>query len=103
MTMMVRPAVLADAPMIAAIYNQGITERIATFETEPRAAEDLERQLRERGERYPTMVAELNGRIIAWAGTSPYSTRPCYAGIAEFSLYVDRAHRDMGVGRKTLA
>ncbi len=101
--MTVRMARPTDAPAITAIYNQGIGERIATFETEPRAAEDLERQLMERGERYPTVVTELNGEIIAWAGTSPYSPRPCYAGIAEFSVYVDRAHRGMGVGRSTLA
>ena len=33
-----RPATLADAGSIAEIYNQGIADRIATFETEPRTA-----------------------------------------------------------------
>jgi L-amino acid N-acyltransferase YncA len=103
MTVTVRMARPADTPTIAAIYNQGISERIATFETEPRTPEDLERRLVERGDRFPTVVAELNGRIIAWAGASPYSTRPCYSGIAEFSVYVDRDHRGIGVGRTTLS
>ena len=31
-----RPAVAADAGAICAIYNAGIAERVATFETEPR-------------------------------------------------------------------
>ena len=33
-----RAARLADAAAIAAIYNQGIADRIATFETKPRSA-----------------------------------------------------------------
>ena len=33
-----RSATLADAAAIAAIYNEGIADRIATFETEPRSA-----------------------------------------------------------------
>ena len=103
MTLTVRKARPTDAPAIAEIYNQGIAERIATFETEPRSAEELERRLEEHGERFPTVVAELDARVIGWAGASPYSTRPCYAGIAEFSVYVDRDHRGAGVGRATLS
>ena len=103
MTTVVRRARWGDAPAIAEIYNQGIAERIATFETELREAQDIERQLVERGRRYPTVVAELDGRVIAWAGASPYSARPCYVGIAEFSVYVDRNHRGMGIGQTTLS
>jgi len=36
-----RVATLADAPAIAEIYNQGIADRVATFETEPRAASQI--------------------------------------------------------------
>jgi phosphinothricin acetyltransferase len=50
-----RLATPADAAAIAAIHNQGIAERIATFETAPRSPEDLARQLGEKGGRYPTV------------------------------------------------
>jgi hypothetical protein len=53
-----RIATIGDAAGIARIYNQGIEERIATFETEPRSVEQLETQLREKGDRYPTVVVE---------------------------------------------
>ena len=36
-----RAATPADASAIAAIYNEGIADRIATFETEPRSATDI--------------------------------------------------------------
>ena len=41
--MSVRFATLDDAPAICTIYNQGIEDRIATFETRPRTAEDVAR------------------------------------------------------------
>lgn len=98
----VRLARTEDAAAIANIYNQGIEERIATFETEPRTAEQIEQQLREKGEKYPTVVVERDGELIAWASAGPYRSRPCYAGVAEHSVYVDRAARDAGAGRAAL-
>jgi len=99
----VRPAVAGDAHDIARIYNQGIEDRVATFETEPRTADAIAALLAERGDRYPTVVAMRDGRVVAWAGSSPYSGRPCYAGIAEFSVYTERDARGGGAGRAALA
>jgi L-amino acid N-acyltransferase YncA len=98
----VRPAGLADAAAIAAIYNQGIAERIATFETEPRSAQQIAGWLGERARRYPVVVAERGGAVVAWASVGPYSERACYAGVVEFSVYVERAARGSGAGEATL-
>ena len=91
-----------DAGAIAEIYNQGIEERIATFETEPRSPEAILASLDERGDRFPTVVAERDGQIVAWAAASLYRTRPCYAGIGEYSVYVHRAARGTGAGKIVL-
>lgn len=99
----VRRATAADAAAIAGIYNQGIAERIATFETAPRTAEQIAAQLTEKGDRYPTIVVECEGRIVAFAGAGPYRGRPCYAGVAEHSVYVGPAIRGRGAGRAALA
>lgn len=93
----------ADAAALAAIYNQGIAERIATFETQPRTAEQIAAQLAEKGDRYPTIVVESEGRIVAFASAGPYRSRPCYSGVAEHSVYVDPAARGRGAGRAALA
>ena len=66
-----RLATSDDAAAIAAIYNEGIADRIATFETEPRTAAQIAAQLRDKGNRFPTVVAEHDGRIVAWAGAGP--------------------------------
>ena len=91
-----RPARQDDAAAIAAIYNQGIEDRGATFETRPRTAEDV---LRWFDGRHPIVVVEDGGQIVAFASTSMYRPRDCYAGIAEFSVYVRREARGRGAGR----
>ena len=102
MEMAVRRAHLEDGAAIAAIYNQGIQDRLATFETDLRTPDDIAALLAERLPAHPAVVVESSGRIAAFAWTAPYSPRPCYAGIGEFSVYVDRALRGMGAGRLAL-
>lgn len=97
----VRHARLGDAAAIAAIYNQGIEERSATFETTPRAPADVAEWLAA-GARLPVLVATEDGAVRGWARIAPYSDRPAYAGVGEASAYVDRAARGRGIGRALL-
>jgi L-amino acid N-acyltransferase YncA len=92
-----------DAAAIAEIYNQGIEDRVATYETEPRSAGDQQAWLRSIAGRYPAVVAQIDGQIVGWAGAGPYRTRECYRGIGEFSMYVHRDWRRRGVGDLLLA
>jgi phosphinothricin acetyltransferase len=101
MNLSIREAAAGDADAIAGIYNQGIADRGATFETELRTAADMAAKLDQR-ERYPMLVAVDAQTVLGWAGLSPYRPRPCYAGIAEFSIYLDRAARGRGLGRLLL-
>ncbi|GGJ53613.1 arsinothricin resistance N-acetyltransferase ArsN1 family A [Deinococcus roseus] len=90
-----RVATLQDAPSIAEIYNQGIEDRTSTFETRPRSTADIEKWF---DGMHPIVVLEVQGEIKAFASTSGYRPRDCYAGIAEFSVYVDRASRGQKLG-----
>jgi phosphinothricin acetyltransferase len=97
--MTARPAKPQDAEAMARIYNEGIEDRVATFETRTRSAEDI------RGwfdGVHPIVVVEEDGKVIAFAATSSYRDRECYAGIAETSVYVARAFRRHGAGRVAL-
>lgn len=96
---LVRPARLEDAAVIARIYNQGIDDRIATFETDHRTTEDIAAWF---GTRFPVVVVTRRADIIAFASTSTYRPRACYAGIAEFSVYVAREARGFGAGRAAM-
>jgi L-amino acid N-acyltransferase YncA len=95
-----RPARHDDATAIATIYNQGIAERGATFETTPRCPEEMLARIAD--SRYPIHVAVIDDAVVGWAALSSYRARDCYAGIAEFSIYLDRNVRGRGIGRTLL-
>jgi phosphinothricin acetyltransferase len=101
--LVVRLARADDAESIARIYSQGVEERIATFETEPRTPQQIAAQLEAKGDVYPTVVVERDGQVIAWAGMSAYRARECYAGVGEHSVYADRSARRTGAGMAALA
>jgi len=73
---------------------------VATFETRPRSEQDV---LEWFDGRHPIVVVERDGQIIAFASTSTYRPRECYAGIAEVSVYVARNFRRLGAGRLALS
>ena len=96
----IRPAEPADAPAIAALYNLGISERQATFETRPRQPAEIGAWF-EPG--LPFIVAEDgDGRVVGFARVSPYSDRCVYEGVGEHGVYVGREARGHGVGRRLL-
>ena len=99
----IRTASVDDAAAIAEIYNQGIEDRVATYETKRRSAEDQRAWLQTIADSYPAVVAQIDGEIIGWAGAGPYRDRECYRGIGEFSMYVRRDWKRRGVGDLLLA
>jgi len=97
--MRARAATADDAPAIARVYNEGIADRVATFETRLRSADDVRAWF---DGVHPIVVVEEGDEIVAFAATSPYRPRDCYAGIAEVSVYVSRGARGRGAGRMAL-
>jgi L-amino acid N-acyltransferase YncA len=97
--MIARDATPDDAAAIARIYNQGIEDRVATFETRPRTAHDVRTWF---DGAHPVVVVEEGGEVVAFASTSSYRSRECYWGIAETSIYVAREARRRGAGRLAL-
>jgi L-amino acid N-acyltransferase YncA len=94
-----RPARVEDSADIARIYNEGIEDRVATFETELRTEQDVRRWF---DEGRTLVVVERDGRVWAYATAFAYRPRACYAGVREFSVYVARDARSHGYGRIAL-
>lgn len=95
----VRPATASDVDAITRIYNEGIADRVATFETRGRDATEIARWL---DDGLPLLVAERGGRVVGFARVAPYSPRPAYATVGEHAVYVAREARGLGVGRQLL-
>ena len=102
MEVSIRPAEPRDGDAVAAIFNQGIEERQATFETRPQSAAYFADGL-SGDAALPFLVAEeAGGRVVAWARLTPYSSRGYYSGVTEVSIYVERGARGAGVARRLL-
>jgi L-amino acid N-acyltransferase YncA len=101
--MNIRDATPDDAGAVAAIFNQGIEDRLATLETEFRTPAERRHWLEQRGPRHPVLVAVDGDEIRGWASLNPFNPRPVYDYVADFSIYVARAHRGAGIGSALLA
>ena len=78
---------------------------VATFETEPRSADDIARLLKERAARWPTVVVERNGAVIAGAGAGRAAMEALVAAYAQRVLHklVSRVFPENEASRKLLA
>jgi len=92
-----RTAERSDAAAITEIYNQGIADRVGTFETEPRSTDQIEAWFDEA--LAIVAVDDGAGQLVGYAVAHRYTDRCCYSGVGEFSVYVRRANRGQGVGR----
>jgi L-amino acid N-acyltransferase YncA len=98
-TLIARSATTADSESIAKIYNQGIEDRVATFETRLRSAAEVRTWF---DGVHPIVTVVSGDEVVAFASTSTYRSRDCYAGVAEFSVYVERSFRGRGAGRSAM-
>lgn len=88
----------AHAAAVLAIYQAGIDEGDATFETQAPAWPEFT-AARLAGHRY---VARTGADVLGWVAVSPVSGRCVYAGVVEHSVYVHPAARGQGAGRHLL-
>ena len=98
----IRDAALGDVPAITRIYNEGIRDRLATLETEERTPDERQAWLAARAERHPVLVAVRDGAVVGWGSLNSFSPRPAYDHVADFSVYVAREARGLGVGSALL-
>src|SRR3954466_11746297 len=93
----VRAAATGDAGAVAVIFNQGVEDRVATFETKSAGPDAMEAQIAARG---VFLAAERGDTIVGFARVTPYSDpHPYYAGVGEATLYIERSARGSGAGR----
>jgi L-amino acid N-acyltransferase YncA len=99
MSIRIGPMAAGHAAAVLAIYQAGIDEGNATFETQaPSWAGFTAAHLPDH-----RFVAMGEGLVLGWVAVSATSRRPAYAGVVEHSVYVDPGARGRGVARRLLA
>lgn len=95
----IEPMEAAHGREVLAIYQAGIDEGNATFETgAPQWDEFSAARLPEH-----RFVALDGDAVVGWVAVSSYSSRCVYAGVVEHSVYVHADARGRGVGSRLLA
>jgi len=98
----VRRAALGDLEAIRRIYNEGIEDRVATLDVEPKSPAEIDAWWRDRDESYAVLVATESAAVVGWASLNRFSHRCAHSAIADLSVYVARTHRGRGIGAALL-
>jgi len=89
----------SDFQAVLEIYKKGIETGNATFETTLPTADHWSRS----HHKFCRLVCINEGEVVGWTALSPVSTRPCYAGVAELSIYVRPDCTGRGIGSQLMA
>lgn len=87
-----------DWPAVRRIYAEGIATGIAAFETTVPNRASLDATWLP-DHRWVAELRDNPGEVVGWTTLAPVSTRECYAGVAESSIYVTERRRGRGIGK----
>jgi phosphinothricin acetyltransferase len=94
----IRPADVADAAGIVAVYRPYVTDSVASFETVPPDAAELARRM-VGAPRLPWFVACREGAVVGYAYAGAYRSRAAYRWSVDCSVYLAAGERGAGTGR----
>lgn len=97
---MIRIAHADDAAAIHDIYTPSVLRGVETFETALPGVAAMQERIMTRLQRYPWLVWEEAGRVLAYAYASRFRERAAYDWIAETSIYVHADARRRGIARR---
>lgn len=95
---MIRPVTTQDAASICAIYNYYIDNTVISFEYDPVSEEEMKQRIINTTAKYPWIVYEEQGEIIAYAYAGLWKTREAYKHVLEVTVYASHEMTKKGVG-----
>ena len=101
---LIRLARNEDAAGLAEVYRPYVEDSRISFEEQaPDATEMARRIVGDRPGLHPWLAAEENGRILGFAGSSPFRTRPAYRWSVETGIYLAPGAAGRGLGNRLLS
>ncbi len=101
----IRAAVRGDLPRLTEIYNYYVVNTPVTFDVEPYTVERREAWFAQFGAtgRYRLIVAEENGVVMGYAGTTRFRPKAAYETTVETTIYCAQDAVGKGIGRRLYA
>ncbi|MBL4695638.1 MAG: N-acetyltransferase [Rhizobiaceae bacterium] len=100
MSATLRPATVEDLPQITEIYAQAVLTGMASFEVIPPDLDAMQQRFDDLSRNnYPYIIAEIEGKLVGFAYSAPYRSRPAYYWSVENSVYVDPEYQGRGIGK----
>jgi L-amino acid N-acyltransferase YncA len=98
----IRKATIEDVPDILKIYNHAVLHTTATFDLKEKTLEEMKVWFQKYNDRYPLIVATIDGKIAGYCSLSPFREKEAYRQTAEISVYVHEEARGKGIARKLI-
>ena len=99
----IRPVSADDAAAVAQIYRPYVENSAVTFEDVPPDAAEMRRRILATTEKYPYLVAVLNGEIIGYVYAGAFKPRIGYRFSVETSIYIlSRAFSDTAMAERCI-
>ena len=96
----IRSATVNDAKDLLAIYAHYVTNTAISFEYDVPTVEEFANRIAKILQKYPYLVAVVDGKIVGYAYAAPLKTRAAYIKSVELSIYIDRSFKGQGIGGK---
>lgn len=100
MDIIIRDAKVTDAKAIQTIYTPYVEKTAITFEYNVPTEEEFCRRIETVQQKYPWIVAMVNGKVVGYAYASAFKPRDAYQWAIETSIYVDCNMKRSGIGRQ---
>jgi len=97
--MRIRIAKISDGQDIADIYGPIVRDTSISFEEAPPSAKEMANRIESTLITHPWLVAEQDGRVVAYAYATQHRTRAAYQWSCDVSVYVGENTRRSGVAR----
>lgn len=94
----VRPATVADAASVHAIYAPVVEHTAISFEEVAPTIEEMSARIEATSNAYPYLVAERDGMVVGYAYASQHRTRSAYRWSVDVTVYIAEDARRSGVG-----
>ncbi len=97
--MLIRPATIADASTITAIYNWYVLNTIISFEVSAVSIDEMKVRIQEKLDHYDWLVGEIDQEIIGYAYYGAFRPRQAYHHTVESTIYVAQKWTGQGYGK----